>query len=92
MKHFIKKPIRLRWALCLLSINAAVTVLLSGCATSNEHSFNGDFNEKLPTRPMYVIEDKDANHYTITVHQGTPSTGAERVIDVKVAASTVATS
>ena len=92
MKHFIKKPIRLRWSLCLLSINAAVAILLSGCATSNEHSFNNDFNEKLPTKPMYVIEDKDANHYTITVHQGMPSTGAERVIDVKEAASTVATS
>ena len=92
MKRFIKNPIRLRWSLCLLSINAAVAILLSGCATSNEHSFNNDFNEKLPTKPMYVIEDKDANHYTITVHQGTPSTGAERVIDVKEAASTVATS
>jgi hypothetical protein len=80
----------LRWTPWWLSISATVALLLSGCATSKEHSFNADFGEKLPTRPTYAIQDKDANHYTITVHQGSPSYGAERVINVKEAASTVA--
>ncbi len=39
---------------------------------------------------MYSIQDEDAGHFTITVHQGTPSAGAERLLDVKEAASTVA--
>ena len=86
----MKRTIRLRWTLWLLTINAAIALLFSGCATPPEHSFNGDFGEQLPVKPMYYIQDRDATHYTITVHQGTPSTGAERVLNVKEAASTIA--
>jgi hypothetical protein len=86
----MKKTIRLPGAAWLLSINAAVAVLFSGCATSNEHSFNHDFSDNLPVNPMYYIHDEDANRFLVTVHQGSPSTGAERIINVKVAATTVA--
>ena len=92
MTEFMKKTIQLRWTLPLLLINAVVAVLLTSCATPKEHSFNNDFGANLPTKPIYLIEDKDANHYTITVHQGTPSTGAERLLNVKEAASTIAKS
>jgi hypothetical protein len=84
------KTIRLPWAPWLLSINVAVAVLFSGCASPEEHSFNQDFNDNLPVNPMYYIHDEDANCFFVTVHQGTPSTGAERVINVKVAATAVA--
>ena len=86
----MKNPIRLRWTLLFLSINAGMTVLFSGCATPERHSFNRDYHENLPVKPMYYLHDKTANRFLITVNQGTPSTGAERIINVKVAASTVA--
>jgi hypothetical protein len=85
----MKKTIRLRWTLWMLLINAAVAVLFSGCATP-EHSYNDDFSDNLPTKPNYYIQNEDAGHFTITVHQGTLSNGAERLIDVKEAASTIA--
>ena len=75
--------------LWLLSINTGLAVLFSGCATP-EHSFNSDYNENLPVKPMYYIHDKTANSFLITVNQGTPSNGAERVINVKQAASIIA--
>jgi hypothetical protein len=74
----------------LLSINAAMAVFFSGCSTPDQHSFNGDYNEHLPTQPVYFIEDKTTTSFTITVKEGTPSNGSERVTDVKIAASTVA--
>ena len=86
----MKRTIPLRWFPWLLPVNAAFLVLLNGCATPQEHSFNSDFNESLPTQPMYYIYDEDAQHFRINVHQGTPSTGAEHVLDVKDAASTIA--
>jgi hypothetical protein len=86
----MKKIIRLRWTPWLLSINAAIAVSFCGCATPPEHSFNNDFGEQLPVKPMYYIQDGDATHYTITVHQGTPSTGVERILNVKEAATTIA--
>jgi hypothetical protein len=92
----MKKSFRLRWAPWLLSINAAIAVLFSGCATQKEHSFNSDFGQDLPTKPMYYIHDENDRHFIISVHQGTPTTGAERVTgaerstDVKEAASTIA--
>jgi hypothetical protein len=89
--HFMKKTIRLRWTLWLLSINAAIAVLSSGCATPKEHSFNSDFGENFPAQPMYYIEDENAEHFKITVHQGTPSAGAERVLNIKDAATAIAT-
>jgi hypothetical protein len=80
---------RLGWKLGLLPIIVAAVIFFSGCATP-EHSFNGDYNENLPVSPRYYIHDENADHFLITVHQGKPSNGAERVINVKEAASTIA--
>ena len=74
----------------LLAINAAVAVFISGCASPEAHSFNADYKENLLTKPVYFIEDKKASSFTITVKEGTPSSGPERVTDVKAAASTIA--
>ena len=74
----------------LLSFSAAIALLAGGCATPEEHSFNHDFGETLPAKPMYYIQDEDDKHFKITVHQGTPLTGAERAINVKEAVATVA--
>ena len=76
----------------LLSINAAVAVFFSGCATPDQHSYNDDYKEHLLTQPVYFIEDKTTTSFTITVKEGTPSNGPERVTDVKTAASAVAQS
>lgn len=86
----MKKSVPSRWMPWLLSGCAAVLILLNGCASPQEHSFNNDYNESFPTQPKYYIYDVDAQHFRIYVHQGTPSTGAERYIDVKEAASTIA--
>lgn len=86
----MKKTIQLRWTLWLLAINTAVVVLFSGCASPQEHSFNTDFGESLPAQPVYYIQDENAQHFIITVHQGTPSAGAERILNIKEAASTIA--
>ena len=86
----MKKTIRPGWMLCLLAINAAIAVLLSGCATQEEHSYNADFGEALPVKPMYYIHDENDQRFRITVTQGTPSNGAERVLNVKEAASVIA--
>ncbi len=69
---------------------AAIAVLFTGCATPAEHSFNDDFGENLPTQPKYYIQSEDAGRFTIKVHQGTPSAGAERLLDVKQAATAIA--
>jgi hypothetical protein len=69
---------------------AAVVVMLTGCASAPEHSFNDDFGGSLTTQPKYSIQNEDAEHFTITVHQGTPSTGAQRLLDVKQAATIIA--
>ncbi|HEY5043463.1 MAG TPA: hypothetical protein VIK53_15840 [Verrucomicrobiae bacterium] len=86
----MKKSIRLCRTPWLLSINAAVAVLISGCATPKEHSFNDDFGENLPTKPIYYIQNEDADHFRFTVHQGTPSSGAERITNIKQAATAIA--
>ncbi len=39
---------------------------------------------------MYYIQDEDAAHFRITVHQGTPTAGAERITNIKEAASAIA--
>ena len=90
INQIMKNPIQLHWAPWLLLINVALAVLAGGCATPTGHSFNKDFGETLPTQPNYYIQDEDDHHFTITVNQGVPSTGAERLSDVKKAASTVA--
>jgi hypothetical protein len=74
----------------LLAINAAVAMFAAGCATQKEHSFNDDFGAQLPAKPMYFIHDENDRHFIITVHQGVNSAGAERVINIKDAASAIA--
>ena len=74
---------------CLL-FTAALAVFSSGCATHEEHSFNNDFNQQLPTAPMYYVEDVNTNHFTVTVLQGKPMASEERILHVKRAASAVA--
>jgi hypothetical protein len=83
---------RLRWTLRLLLVNAALVVLAAGCATHDERSYNHDFNQNLPTSPKYVIENIDDAHFKVTVHQGSPLEGSQRIIYVKQVASTVAES
>lgn len=82
---------QLRWPLLLL-LNATLVVLATGCATHDERSYNQDFNQNLPTSPKYYIENIDDNHFKVTVHQGSPMDGSQRVIFVKQVASTVAAS
>ena len=74
----------------LLSINVALAVFIGGCSTPDQHAFNADYHENLLTQPVYFIEDKEATSFTITVKEGTPSNGPERVTDVKTAASMIA--
>ena len=76
------------WLPGLLALT--VTLVLSGCATPETHSFNSDYNQHLPTDPKYSIEDHGANCFKVTVEQGIPSSGQERVLDTKQAASAVA--
>ena len=76
----------------ILPSSTLVAFMLFGCATPKSHSFNNDFGENLPTKPQYYIEDENDNHFIIKLHQGTPSTGTERVINLKDAASTIAKS
>ena len=74
---------------CLL-FTVALAVFSSGCATHEEHSFNNDFNQQLPTSPKYFIENVNDNHFTVTVLQGKPMASEERILHVKRAASAVA--
>jgi len=83
---------QIRWPLRLLLLNATVLLLAAGCATHNERSYNQDFNQNLQTAPKYVVENVDDTHFKIVVHQGSPSDGPQRVIEVKQAASAVAES
>lgn len=80
----------LRWTLRLLLVNVTLAVLAVGCATHDERSYNQDFNQNLPTSPKYTIENVDDTHFQVTVHQGSPLTGTQRIIYVKEVASTVA--
>jgi hypothetical protein len=84
------KTNQLRWTLRLLLLNVTFVVLAAGCATHNERSYNQDFNQNLPTSPKYTIENVDDTHFQVTVHQGSPLPGTQRVIYVKEVASTVA--
>jgi hypothetical protein len=81
-----------RWTLRILLVNATLAILAAGCATQDERSYNQDFNQNLPTSPKYVIENIDDTHFKVTVHQGSPLEGPQRVIYVKQVASTVAES
>ncbi len=81
---------QLRWPLRLLLLNVTLAVLAAGCATHNERSYNQDFNQNLPTSPKYTIENVDDTHFQVTVHQGSPLPGTQRVIYVREVVSTVA--
>src|ERR1700722_4337970 len=81
-----------RWMFRLLLVNVTLIILAAGCATHDERSYNQDFNQNLPTSPKYVIENIDDTHFKVTVHQGSPLEGSQRVIYVKQVASTVAES
>jgi len=74
----------------LLLLNVILVVLAAGCATNNERSYNQDFNQNLPTSPKYFIKNVDDTHFQVTVHQGSPFPGTQRIIYVKEVASTVA--
>ena len=80
----------LRWTLRLLLLNATLALLATGCATSNEGSFNKDFHQNLPTSPNYAIENVNDTDFHVIVHQGTALKGTDRVIYVKQVASAVA--
>ena len=84
------KTNQLRWTLRLLLLNVTFVVFAAGCATHNVRSYNQDFNQNLPTSPNYTIENVDDTHFQVTVHQGSPLPGTQRVIYVKEAASAVA--
>ena len=86
------KTNQLRRMLRLLFLNAALAVLAAGCATHSERSYNQDFNQNLPTSPNYSIANVDDTHFQITVHQGSPSPGTQRIIYVKEVVSAVAAS
>ena len=74
----------------MLPLSAALTILAAGCATHDEHSYNQDFNQNLPTSPKYFIENIDDTHFKVTVHQGSPLPEPQRDLSVKQVASTVA--
>ena len=72
-------------------LNAAVLVLATGCATQpEERSFNQDYGQNLPVAPKYYIENMDDTHFKLTVLQGSPLKGPERVSYMKEAAAAVA--
>ena len=81
---------QLRWTLRLLLLNATLSLLATGCATSNEGSYNQDFHQNLPTSPNYAIENVNDTDFHVIVHQGTALKGTDRVIYVKQVASAVA--
>ncbi len=74
---------------CLL-LPVTLALFGAGCATHEQHSFNQDFNQNLPAAPNYYIEDVDATHFKVTVSQGSPAQGPDRIIYVKQAATAVA--
>jgi hypothetical protein len=84
------KTNQLHWTFRFLLLNATLALLAAGCATQDERSFNQDYNQNLPTSPNYFIENVNDTHFKVTVHQGSPSPGTQRIIYVKQVASIVA--
>jgi hypothetical protein len=76
----------------LLLLNATFVALAAGCASNNERSYNRDFNQNLATSPNYDIKNVDDTHFRVTVHQGSPMPGTERITFDKQVVSTVAES
>lgn len=73
-----------------LVLSAAILACAAGCATHEEHSYNQDYNQDLPTSPKYYVEDVNNHEFKVIVHQGSPMDGSQRIIFVKQVASTVA--
>jgi hypothetical protein len=73
----------------LLMLNFGAALFAAGCATQNERSYNQDFNQNLPVAPTYSIQDGNDHHFTVTVHQGSPLQGTQRIIYLKGAASAI---
>jgi hypothetical protein len=86
------KTNQLRRTLQMLLLDAALVVLAAGCATQNERSYNQDYNQNMPTSPKYVIDNIDDTHFKVTVYQGSPLPGTQRIIFVKQVASIVTAS
>jgi hypothetical protein len=86
----MKNSITSNTTLGLLAMGAGILVLFSGCSTPDQYSYNEEYHENLLTRPQYYIKDEGDRHFTIVVHQGSPSTEANRVTDLKQAATQVA--
>ncbi|HEX5398774.1 MAG TPA: hypothetical protein VFY06_06975 [Verrucomicrobiae bacterium] len=84
------KKERLPCLLRLLLLNAAVLVLVSGCATQPMKSFNQDYGQNYPSSPKYAVENVNDHEFKIVLHQGSPLSGPARVIYMKQAASAVA--
>ena len=76
----------------LLLVNVTLVILAAGCATHDERSYNQDFNQNMPTSPKYVIDNIDDTHFKVTVYQGSPLPGTQRIIFVKQVASIVSAS
>ena len=74
----------------MFSALAFASCLLGGCATPPENSFNDDFHQSLTAAPKYYLQDKGSDAFKIYVHQTANVSGRARIIDVKLAASTVA--
>ena len=83
---------QLRRTFRLFLLNTAIVVLAAGCATQHERSYNQDFNQNLPTSPNYIIDNINDTHFKVTVYQGSPLPGTQRIAFVKQAASIVAAS
>ena len=84
------KANRLARLFCGFTSLVILAVFSSGCATHEEHSFNDDFNQSLPTAPKYSIENVDDTHFTVTGRQGQPLKSETRIIHVKRAVAAVA--
>jgi len=61
-----------------------------GCISNTEHSYNKDYNQGLASAPNYAIEDTNGTSFKVVVHQGSPSAGPQRIVELKQAAATVA--
>ena len=84
------KANRLVRLFCGFTSLVILALFSSGCATHEEHSFNDDFNQSLPTAPKYVIENVNENKFTVTGRQGQPMKSEARIIHVKRAVAAVA--
>lgn len=79
----------LRRPLHLLFLNVTVLLLAAGCATGMR-SYNQDYGQTLPVAPKYSVANIDETHFRITVHQGSPSQGPDRIVYLKEAAAAIA--